>query len=77
MDRDPMAWLDALDNVFVRWRWFCGAGAVKRVQDTVALVLVKTGHSRRYDYNDTRIYNRMHRKPMVRLGGMGLLGVAP
>lgn len=72
MDRDIVAWLDTLDYVPAWWWRICGFGVAKRVQDTVALVFVKAGHSRRYDYNDTRIYNRMHRKPMVRLGGMGL-----
>lgn len=76
MDRDPMAWMDALDNVFVRWRWFCGVGAVKRVQDTVALVLIAAGGSRCNNYNGTGICNRVYSKPLAGLGGMGLFGFA-
>ena len=71
-----MAWLDALDNVFIRWRWFCGAGIVKRIQDTVALVLVTAVGCRSLHYNNLRVFYRIYCKHMVRMGGMGLFGIA-
>lgn len=76
MDRNSMARQDALDDVLAWRRWLCGAGIIKRIQNTVALVLVTAVGRGGLHYNDLRVFYRMYRKPMARLGGMGLFGFA-